>query len=283
MTPGNYQYLCNFLKRRSGLVLSADKTYLAESRLGPVARRLGISSLDAMVDTLKSGTSAALELAVVEAMETNETSFFRDKIPFDQLRTTVIPELLASRANQERLNIWCAAASTGQEPYSIAMVLKEFETQLAGWRIDILATDIAPGVLEKAKAGVYSQFEIQRGLPIKQLIRHFTQEGETWRISGDLRGMVRYREFNLLDDFIGLGHFDIVFCRNVLMYFDRETKADILGRLAQSLVPDGVLLLGAAESIIGLTDALVSVPDGRGMYELAGRRAAQSAPRAAAG
>jgi chemotaxis protein methyltransferase CheR len=283
MTPGNYQYLCNFLQRRAGLVLSADKTYLAESRLSPVARRLGLSSLDAMAEALKGGTAPTLELAVVEAMVTNETSFFRDKVPFQQLRSTVIPALIASRATQQRINIWCAAASTGQEPYSIAMLLKEFENELRGWRIDILGTDIAPGVLEKAKSGVYSQFEIQRGLPIKELIRHFTQEDETWRISGDLRGMVRFREFNLLDDFIGLGHFDIVFCRNVLMYFDRETKADILDRVAHTLTPDGYLVLGAAETIIGLTESLAPVPEERGLFAPARGALGKPMPRAAAG
>lgn len=268
MTPANFQFVCGFLKNRAGLVLTPDKAYLVESRLSPVARRLGHTSLDALAEVLRAGRSSTLELAVVEAMVTNETSFFRDKAPFERLKTTILPKLIEARASVKRLNIWCAAASTGQEPYSIAMVLKEMDAQLRGWRFDILGTDISPAVLEKARAGVYSQFEVQRGLPIHQLVRHFSQEGEVWRIGSDLRGMVRYRELNLLDEFSGLGHFDIIFCRNVLIYFDRDTKADILGRLAKSMMADGYLALGAAESIISLTDALCGSAEERGIYQL---------------
>jgi chemotaxis protein methyltransferase CheR len=268
MTPAHFQYLCSFLKRRAGLVLSAEKTYLAESRLSPIARHLGYASLDALAETLKAGRSPTLESAVIEAMVTNETSFFRDKIPFDRLRNVILPRLIGARASVKRLNIWCTAASTGQEPYSIAMVVKELEAQLRGWRIEILATDISASVLEKARSGIYSQFEVQRGLPIQQLVRNFTQEGETWRIGADLRAMVRYRELNLLDNFASLGTFDVVFCRNVLIYLDRDTKIDILGRLARSIASDGYLVLGAAETVIGLTDALRVMPDERGFYEL---------------
>jgi len=284
MTPTNFQSLCTFLKKRSGLVLTADKAYLAESRLSPVARRLGHGSLDALAESLRTGRSPTLELAVIEAMATNETSFFRDKVPFERLRSLVIPRLIEARASSKRLNIWCAAASTGQEPYSVAMVLKELEPQLHGWRIDVLATDISPAVLEKARSGVYSQFEVQRGLPIQQLVKHFTQEGEVWRISADLRGLVRYRELNLLDEFSGLGQFDIVFCRNVLIYFDRDTKVDVLGRLAKSLSSDGYLVLGAAESVIGLNDALRALPDERGLYQLdQGERTAKKPLKTATG
>jgi len=268
MTPANFQYLCGFLKRRAGLVLTAEKTYLAESRLSPIMRRLGHPSLDSMAEALRAGHSPTLESAVTEAMVTNETSFFRDRIPFDRLKALILPRLIEARGATKRLNIWCAAASTGQEPYSIAMVLKDLESQLRGWRLEILATDISASVLEKARSGVYSQFEVQRGLPIQQLVRNFVQEGETWRISAELRSLVRYRELNLLDDFSALGTFDIIFCRNMLIYTDRETKIDILGRLAHSLSPDGALVLGAAETVLGLTEALRAVPDERGFYEL---------------
>jgi chemotaxis protein methyltransferase CheR len=266
MTPANFQYLCAFLKKRSGLVISADKIYLIESRLNPIARRLGHASLDVMSETLRQGRSPALEAAVIEAMATNESSFFRDKAPFERLRTTILPRLLAARAEVRKLNIWCAAASTGQEPYSIAMILKEMAGQLRGWTIDILGTDISAGVLEKAKAAVYTQFEVQRGLPIQQLMRYFTQEGETWRLDAALRAMVRFRQLNLLDDFSSLGPFDIVFCRNVLIYFDREAKSQVLGRVAKVMASDASLLLGAAETIIGLTDALEPLTDERGIY-----------------
>ncbi len=288
MTPSNFQFVCGFLKARAGLVLTPDKAYLVESRLSPVARRLGHTSLDALAETLRAGRSPTLELAVIEAMVTNETSFYRDRSPFERLKVSILPKLIEARASVKRLNIWCAAASTGQEPYSIAMVLKEMDAQLRGWRIDILGTDISAAVLEKARSGVYSQFEVQRGLPIHQLVRHFTQEGEVWRISADLRGMVRYRELNLLDEFGGLGHFDLIFCRNVLIYFDRETKSDILGRLARSMMSDGYLMLGAAESIIGLTDSLSTSPEERGIYQLdmspaAARKYAVGAQRPNAG
>lgn len=267
MTPANIQFMCSFLKKRSGLVIAADKAYLLESRLNPVARRLGYASLDAVTETLRAMRSPTLESAVVEAMTTNESSFFRDKLPFDRLKESILPRLVAARADQKRLSIWCAAASTGQEPYSIAILLKEMEAQLRGWRIDILGTDIAAGVLEKAKSGLYTQFEVQRGLPIQQLVRNFTQEGETWRLDAGIRAMVTYRQFNLLDDFSSLGTFDIVFCRNVLIYFDRESKTQVLDRIAKSMPADGALVLGAAETIIGLTDDLRPVHGERGIYE----------------
>ena len=276
MTPTNYQFLGDFLKKRSGLVLSADKTYLVESRLNPIARRLGFAGLDALVEALRGGRNASLEATVTEAMTTNESSFFRDKTPFERLKSTILPNLIEARSAQKRINIWCAAASTGQEPYSIAITLKEMEAQMRNWRLDILGTDISPAVLEKAKAGIYSQFEVQRGLPIQTLVKYFSQDGESWRIDPSLRSMVRYREFNLLESFNTLGTFDIVFCRNVLIYFDRQTKSDILNRIAKSMSPDGYLLLGAAETIIGLTDAFEPVKGERGLYAPKGAASASS-------
>lgn len=279
MTPANFQYLAAFLKKRSGLIIADDKTYLVESRLNPIARRLGHASLDAMAEVLKAGKSPALEAAVVEAMTTNESSFFRDKTPFERLKSSVLPRLMAARADTKRLSIWCAACATGQEPYSIAILLKEMEAQLRGWRIDILGTDISSAVLEKAKAGLYTQFEVQRGLPIQRLVRYFTQEGESWRLDASIRAMVQYRVFNLLDEFSALGTFDIVFCRNVLIYFDRDTKANVLNRLSKVLSGDGCLALGAAETLVGLSDALRPVNGERGFYEAA---AAPTAVKAAA-
>ena len=172
---------------------------------------------------------------VVEAMTTNESFFFRDKIPFDHFRDTIMPGLLAARARERRLRIWCAAASTGQEPYSLAMCLKEMKDKLAGWRVEILGTDLSTEVLEKAKAGIYSQFEVQRGLPIQMLVKYFSQVGDTWQISPEIRAMVQYRPLNLLADFAHLGGFDVVFCRNVLIYFDQETKIGVLNRIARLL------------------------------------------------
>ena len=246
MTPLDYEFLRKLLKTRSGLDLSSDKQYLVESRLMPLARRVGLPGIPELVQKIKSG-SEALTAETVEAMTTNETFFFRDKLPFDHLRETILPALLPARANRRSLRIWCAASSTGQEPYSIAMCLKEFGAALAGWRIEILATDLSQGVLEKSKAGIFSQFEVQRGLPIQMLVKYFTQTGELWQLNADIRAMVQHRQLNLLQDFSHLGMFDLIFCRNVLIYFDQETKTDIFGRLAKVLEADGVLALGAAE------------------------------------
>jgi chemotaxis protein methyltransferase CheR len=260
----DYEFLRKCLKERSGLDLSADKQYLVESRLIPLARKAGLPGIAELIQKMKGG-SDALIAEVVEAMTTNETFFFRDKIPFDHLRDTIIPALLQTRANRRSLRIWCAASSTGQEPYSIAMCLKEISA-LAGWRIEILATDLSQGVLEKSRAGIFSQFEVQRGLPIQMLVKHFTQAGELWQLNADIRAMVMHRQLNLLQDFSHLGSFDIIFCRNVLIYFDAGTKAEVFGRLAQAIEPDGILLLGAAESVVGISDAFKPYPERRGLY-----------------
>ena len=265
MTPLDYEFLRKLLKERSGLDLSADKQYLVESRLIPLARRAGLAGIAELVTAIRGGSNA-LTAEVVEAMTTNETFFFRDKIPFDHLRETVLPELMRSRANRRSLRIWCAASSTGQEPYSIAMCLKEFASELHGWRIEIIATDLSQAVLEKSRAGIFSQFEVQRGLPIQMLVKHFTQVGELWQLNSDIRAMVQHRQLNLLQDFSHLGMFDVIFCRNVLIYFDQETKVGIFDRLVRVIEPDGVLALGAAESVVGITDAFKPYPDRRGLY-----------------
>ena len=266
MTPLEYDYLRKLLKERSGLDLSVDKQYLVESRLLPLARRTGLSGIDELVEKMKGG-SEAVTTDVVEAMTTNETFFFRDKVPFDHLRETVLPAMLQARSNRKSLRIWSAASSTGQEPYSIAMCLKERAALFAGWRIEIVATDLSQEVLEKSKAGIYSQFEVQRGLPIQLLVKYFTQTGELWQLSADIRSMVQHRQLNLLQDFSNLGKFDVIFCRNVLIYFDQEMKAAIFERIAKAIEPDGILMLGAAESVVGISDAFKPYPDRRGLYQ----------------
>jgi chemotaxis protein methyltransferase CheR len=265
VTPLDYDFLRNCLKQRSGLVLSADKQYLVESRLLPVARKAGLGNLTALVNVLKRGDDALLT-AVVEAMATNESFFFRDKVPFDHFRAIVMPALLAARRNTRSIRIWCAAASTGQEPYSLAMALLSMEREIAGCRIELLASDLSGEVLERARTGIYSQFEVQRGLPIHLLIKHFTQTGEMWQITPEIRAMVKYRQLNLLSDFSHLGIFDLVFCRNVLIYFDQATKIDVLNRLARVTADDGYLVLGAAETVVGLTDSFKVVGDKHGLY-----------------
>jgi len=266
VTPLDYDYLRKLLKDRSGLVLSADKQYLVESRLLPLARKIGVSHLADLVVKLKAPGAERLIVDVVEAMTTNESFFYRDKIPFDHFREFMIPSLLKARAAQRRIRIWCAAASTGQEPYSLSMILKEMAAQVAGWRIEIIATDLSNEVLEKARAGLYSQFEVQRGLPIQMLMKYFTQAGETWQVSPEIKAMVQYRPLNLLSDFGHLGNFDIIFCRNVLIYFDQPTKVDVLERLARLTEPDGFLVLGAAETVVGLTEVFKPLAERRGLY-----------------
>jgi chemotaxis protein methyltransferase CheR len=265
MTPLDYDYLRKLLKERSGLDLTADKQYLVESRLLPIARRMGLPGIGELVQKMKGGAEA-VTATVVEAMTTNETFFFRDKLPFDHLTEEIIPALLQARAARRTLRIWSAASSTGQEPYSIAMCLKEAGTLLAGWRVEIVATDLSQAVLEKSKSGIFSQFEVQRGLPINFVVKYFRQVGEIWEINPELRAMVQHRQLNLLQDFSQLGTFDVIFCRNVLIYFDQPTKISIFERLAKRLEPDGYLALGAAETVVGLTDAFKPHPERRGIY-----------------
>ena len=265
MTLPDYEYLRKFLKDQSGLDLSADKQYLIESRLLPLARKSGLPGISELVQKMRSGSSLFIN-QVVEAMTTNETFFFRDKLPFDHFRESIMPEMLRARANRKSIRIWCAAGSTGQEPYSLAMCLKEMGAALSGWRTEIVATDLSQAVLEKAKAGIFSQFEVQRGLPIQLLVKYFTQTGELWRLNADIRAMVQHRQLNLLQDFSHLGSFDIIFCRNVLIYFDQDTKANVFARIAKMLEPDGVLALGAAESVVGITTVFKPYPDRRGLY-----------------
>jgi chemotaxis protein methyltransferase CheR len=262
----DYDYLRKLLKERSGLVLSADKQYLIESRLLPIARKFEAPHLSDLVVKLKAPGAEPLIVDVVEAMTTNESFFYRDKIPFEHFRDLMLPTLIRTRAAQRRIRIWCAAASTGQEPYSLAMIIKEMAAQLSGWRIEIVATDLSNEVLEKARAGLYSQFEVQRGLPIQMLMKYFTQSGDTWQISPEIRAMVQYRQLNLLADFSHLGAFDVVFCRNVLIYFDQETKIGVLERLSRVSEPDGYLVLGAAETVVGLTEVFKPQPERRGLY-----------------
>lgn len=266
MTPHEYDYLRGFLKQRSGLVLTSEKQYLIESRLMPVARKAGMTSISQLVSKMREAASSQLQDAIVEAMTTNESFFFRDKTPFELFSGTMLPAMLEQRARDRRIRIWCAAASTGQEPYTLAMCLKDAEARLPGWRVEIVGTDISSEVLEKAKSGIYSQFEVQRGLPINYLIKHFTQLGDLWQISSEIRSMVQYKKLNLIENFATLGQFDIVYCRNVLIYFDNETKIDVLNRIRKQIADDGFLILGAAETVVGLTDAYKPMPDKRGLY-----------------
>ncbi|MGH1350274.1 MAG: CheR family methyltransferase [Methyloligellaceae bacterium] len=269
MTPQDFDYFKSLLKERSGLILSDDKGYLIESRLGPIVKKANLESITALVEELKKAGSEDLRNQVTEAMTTNESFFFRDKLPFNHFKEAMLPHILETRKLKRSFRVWCAASSTGQEPYSLAITLQEMGDQIQGWRPEIVATDLSSEVLEKAQSGLYSQFEVQRGLAAPLLVKYFEQVGSLWQISSTIRGMVQYRQYNLLDSFVPLGTFDIVFCRNVLIYFDQKTKIDVLNRIAAQTAPDGFLVLGAAETIVGLTDAFVPVEGRRGMFQKA--------------
>jgi chemotaxis protein methyltransferase CheR len=265
MKPTDFDFVAAMVRERSGLVLSADKTYLVESRLAPIARRDGFPSIDELVTAIKVRRDGKLIDSVVDAMTTNETFFFRDKTPFDIFEQTILPELVA-RKRGGTIRVWCAAASTGQEPYSLAMVADAMGPRMGGCKLEILGTDISERCLEKAKAGVYTQFEVQRGLPVQMLLKHFKKDGDAWKIDERLKANIRFRPMNLLDDFRGLGRFDVIFCRNVLIYFDAQTKKQVLERMSSQVEGPGYLLLGAAETVLGVTDTFKPIPNHRGLY-----------------
>jgi chemotaxis protein methyltransferase CheR len=271
----DFLFLQDLLYKKSGLSLSKDKAYLLESRLGTLCRKLKIDSREDLVRQLRTIRSSQLEMAVIEAMTTNETLFFRDRMPFDNFKSIALPEAMVRNASTRTMRIWCAAVSSGQEAYSLAMILDDMQRELAGWKIELIGTDISAEILDKAQSGVYSQFEIQRGLPVQQLLKYFVQEGDQWRVADRLRKMVRFETFNLLDDMSKFGVFDVIFCRNVMIYFDLPTKIRTMKHLAERLKPEGALFLGAAETVIGISDALAPDREHRGLYRRSGHAGAQ--------
>ncbi|RIV96937.1 CheR family methyltransferase [Azospirillum brasilense] len=270
MRVEDFDMFSTLLKQRSGLVLTRDKAYLLESRLMPVARKWNMKGLEELASTVRTRKDEALLRDITEAMTTNESSFFRDQKPFDQFKQIVLPKLMEARSAKRSIRIWSAACSSGQEAYSLAMLLSEDAAKLAGWRIEIVGTDISAEMVERSKSGIYTQFEVQCGLPIQMLVKHFKQQGDKWQISQQLRQMASFREFNLLGDLSGLGQFDIVFCRNVLIYFDQPTKTKVLEAIARQMPQDGVLYLGGAETVLGITDRFKPVEGQRGLYSLGG-------------
>jgi chemotaxis protein methyltransferase CheR len=232
----------------TGISLAADRQFLAESRLAPIIRERDLADFNALVDAFERADDPSLTRDIIDSMTTNETLFFRDRTPFENFRARVLPDIVASRASQRRLRFWCAACSTGQEAYSLAMTLDQEATMLRGWTLEVLATDLSTAAIETARAGGYSQFEVQRGLSTSQLLRYFHREDETWRVNEHLRARIDFRDFNLLSDYSELGAFDVIFCRNVLMYFEPELKLAVLSRLARALGEGGYLFLGAAET-----------------------------------
>jgi chemotaxis protein methyltransferase CheR len=268
LPSGTFETLAGFLKTRSGLTIGPDKQYLLETRLGPVMKQHGIASLPALAERLKRGGTDDVAHQVVEAMTTNESFFFRDDKPFIHLAQQ-LPILAAARPAGACLQVWSAACSTGQEAYSVAMLAADNAAALGGRTVQITGTDIARQPLARAQAGLYTQFEAQRGLPIRNLMKHFTKDGANWQIKPELRAMTKFREWNLLSDLRPLGQFDVVFCRNVLIYFDQATKSKVLNALADTMARDAVLYLGGAETVMGLTNRLVPAPELHGAFRKA--------------
>lgn len=274
LTPETFAWVADVVRRRSAIHLEAGKEYLVESRLLPLARAAGAADVDAYVRSVRAAPHPTTVEAVVEALTTNETSWFRDALPFTALREHVVPELLAARGpfGAGPLRIWSAACSSGQEPYSIAMTLAG-DLPLTSLRI--VATDLSQQMVDRARAGRYSQLEVNRGLPAPMLVAHFTRVGAEWQVAAPLREAITFAKHNLLEAPPVGGPFDVVFLRNVLIYFDLATKRDVLRRVQQVVRPGGYLLLGAAETTIGVDDGWERVPAGRSsVYRLAARRAA---------
>lgn len=259
VSPADYAFVARALLEHCALVLEPGKEYLVKARLAPLAQRHGLQSIGQLVDRLRGAGAAGLMTEVVEAMVTNETSFFRDVHPFETLRKSVFPELIEHRRTQRQLNIWCAAGSSGQEPYSIALLLKEHFPELDGWRVHLAATDISREMLERSQAGRYSQVEVNRGLPTHLLLKWFQQESGYWRLHERIRGMVEFSQLNLAQRWPVMPQWDVIVLRNVMIYFDNSAKRDILGRVARVLRADGYLLLGGAETTLNLSDSFQRV------------------------
>ncbi len=257
MSPEDYTYITKFLLDTTGLSLGENKEYLLEARLLPIAQAHGMNGIQELVLSLKSQLDQGLKKEVMEVMTTNESSFFRDKRPFDEFTELIMPDLIAKQRATKKLRIWCAASSNGQEPYSIVMALRENFPELIDWNIQIVGTDLCTKALERAEAGIYSQFEVQRGLPVQLLMKYFEQCDQGWKINSDLGVSLQWKHLNLLEDFKHLGMFDVVFCRNVLIYFEPEMKKNILDRIRNQMNSSGVLLLGAAETVLGISDHYV--------------------------
>lgn len=270
MNPQDFDFISNLLKKRSGLALTPDKVYLLESRLTPIARAHNCADITALIVQMRVSPNEKVIAEVIDAMTTNESMFFRDQKPFDQLRQFILPRFKEKHGVVGKMRIWSAACSNGQEPYSVGMCLSEESVKMPGYTYEIVGTDISPRVIEKAKQGIYTQFEIQRGLPIMLMLKYFKQlPDNTWQANDQLRAMVNYRYANLLEPFLGMGTYDLILCRNVLIYFDEPTKRDIVDRMAKILNPGGLLMLGSTESLLGVTNSFKQLEDQRGLHVVA--------------
>lgn len=270
MNSADFDFLRKFLYDRSGLALTPDKSYLLESRLAPIARKMKLKSLSDLIAHMRVKSDEALTIEVVEAMTTNETLFFRDRWPFERFSAKILPEMMENNKHTKRIRIWCAACSSGQEPYSLAMLIAEAGRLLDGWSVELIGTDISEEMLERCRKGWYSAFEVQRGMTPEMLKKYFTKDGDGWTISERLRSMVKFRNFNLLGDpgapAAGLSGLDLIFCRNVLIYFDEITRKRVFAGMAKIMKPGGYLCLGGAETVIGISDAFRILPGERGLF-----------------
>lgn len=252
LTSDTISFVCTTVRDNSAIELDVSKSYLIEARLAPVARDNGFASIADLVQGIRSNRRPDLKSRLVEAMTTNETSFFRDVHPFEALRKTLLPELRIRNASRRTLNIWSAACSTGQEIYSVAMHLREHFAELPAWKVQMIGTDLSDEVLAKARAAKFSQIEINRGLPATLLVKYFQREGMQWQLRPELRNMATFTKLNLIERWPSLPSMDIVFLRNVLIYFSPETKRAILEKIRKVMAPQAVLFLGAAETTMGL-------------------------------
>lgn len=262
ITPQDFEFISRLVRERSAIVIDEGKEYLVESRLAPLLKVEGLESIDEITAQIRKNQFGPLTERVVEAMTTNETLFFRDRHPFETLREAVLPEVIERRSKEKKINIWCAASSSGQEPYSLCMVLKEHFPELASWNVQILATDISKLMLERTRNGIYSQLEVNRGLPAKLLIRYFEKDAATWQVKPELRQMLTLKEINLAGPWGAMPNLDIVLIRNVLIYFDADTKRDIMGRIRRQLSPGGVMFLGGSETTINIDDEFERIRQG---------------------
>ncbi len=264
--PDDIEAFRRLVLERSGLILSAEKDYLLKTRLEPIARAENFADVASMLRQVRLAPASRLAQRCIDGMATHESFFFRDITPFDQLRDVILPELWKARAATKTLRIWSAACSSGQEPYSLAMLLREQSAKFGDWKIDILATDFSQPILERARSALYSDFEARRGLSAERQARWLVKEGPAFRISPEIRAMIQFRHHNLLDGMSGLGQFDLIFCRNVLIYFDPATKARTLEGIANVLAPDGALILGSAETVVGLVGSFEPQQGLRGVF-----------------
>lgn len=269
LSKTDFEFVRDLMLKSAAIVLEAGKEYLVESRLAPLAHQEGFASLAELIDQLRKQPFNGLHWKIIEAMTTNETSFFRDVHPFEALKRAILPELLTKRAHERRLHIWCAASSSGQEPYSVAMLLREYFPTLASWTIRFVASDISTDMLARSREGRYSQLEVNRGLPATLLVKYFQRQGTEWQIKEELRQMIEFQQVNLAKTWPSLPPMDIILMRNVMIYFDVATRKAILNKIYRLLRPDGYLFLGGAETTMNLDDAFERVEfEKSGCYRL---------------